>query len=128
MPNRDKPLILCIEDDEDVRTLLAMQLENICELIFAEDGEEGVRLALFHQPDLILMDLLMPNMDGLEAAEMIRSVKGVRCPVVALPAAPKSIRERAQAAGCDLVIEKPALDLAARLAPLLAQGGDSAPR
>lgn len=120
MAKRDRPLVLCIEDDEDVRLLLGMQLGSAYEVVYAKDGKEGVRQAIFYRPDLILIDLMMPIMDGVQTAEMIRSVKGLNCPLVAVTAAPKEMQERARAAGCDLVIEKPALDLAARLSPLLA--------
>jgi two-component system cell cycle response regulator DivK len=121
MAKRDRPLILCIEDDEDVQALLGMQLGSAYELVFARDGKEGVRQAIFYRPDLILMDLMMPTMDGVEATELIKSVKAVECPLVAVTAAPKNVQEKARAAGCDLVIEKPATDLATQLSPLLAR-------
>jgi two-component system cell cycle response regulator DivK len=121
MAKRDRPLILCIEDDGDVQALLGMQLGSAYELVFARDGKEGVRQAIFYRPDLILMDLMMPTMDGVEATELIKSVKAVECPLVAVTAAPKNMQEKARAAGCDLVIEKPATDLATRLGPLLAR-------
>lgn len=120
MANRDRPLILCVEDDRDVRDLLAYQLQSRYELIFAEDGKEGVRQAIYHRPDLILMDLMMPNMDGMEAAEMIASVNALDCPVVALTAAPREVREKAAASGFDLVLAKPVTDLPGRLAEMLA--------
>ena len=119
MAKRDRPLILCVEDDGDVRDLLAYQLNSQFELVFAEDGKEGVRQAIYHRPDLILMDLMMPHMDGLEASGMIASVKALDCPVVALTAAPREVREKAQAAGFDLVLEKPVPDLAGKLADLI---------
>lgn len=116
MATRNKPLILCVEDEGDLRELLELQLGAAFDLIFAEDGKEGVRLAIFHRPDLILMDLMMPNIDGIEAAKMIKSVKALKWrPLVALTAAPKAIQDRAREAGCDLVIEKPALNLTQEL-------------
>lgn len=120
MLKRDKPLVLCIEDEEDIQELLKIQLEAEFELLFAPDGKEGVRLAIFHRPDLILIDLMMPNIDGVEATAMIKSIKAIQFrPLVALTAAPKKFQERALQAGCDLVLEKPALDLPERLKSLL---------
>ena len=117
---REKPLVLCIEDDEDLRELLEIQLSAEFEVIFASDGKEGVRLAIFHRPDLILTDLMMPNIDGVQASEMIRGVKALHdLPLVALTAAPKPVQEKALKVGCDMVIEKPALDLPRQLKTFL---------
>jgi len=120
MIKREKPLILCIEDEEDLRIILKYQLEQRFELLFAEDGKEGVRMAIFHRPDLILIDLMMPNIDGVQASGMIKSIKALKVrPLVALTAAPKQIQEEALAAGCDMVIQKPARELAKQLTEFL---------
>ena len=120
MISRNKPLVLCIEDEEDIREILNYQLQKEYELLFAPDGKEGVRLAIFHRPDLILMDLMMPNIDGIQATEMVKSIKALHNrPLVVITAAPRELRQRALDAGCDLVVEKPALDLAVQLKNVL---------
>ena len=122
MITREKPLILCIEDEEDLREILRFQLQAHFELVFAADGKEGVRQAIFHRPDLILMDLMMPNIDGIQASGMIKSIKALKVrPLVALTAAPKQIQQEALAAGCDLVIQKPARELVKQLKEFLAK-------
>lgn len=129
MAIHDKPLILCIEDEEDVREIIGYQLKEDFKVIFAKDGKEGVRQAIFLRPDLILMDIMMPNIDGIKAANMIKSVKALSSrPLVGLTAAPKEIRERALKAGCDFVLQKPALDLSSQLHEIMAgleAGGSS---
>ena len=120
MIKHEKPLVLCIEDEEDLRVILKYQLQERFELLFANDGKEGVRMAIFHRPDLILMDLMMPNIDGVQASGMIKSIKALKVrPLVALTAAPKQIQEEALAAGCDMVIQKPARELAKQLTEFL---------
>ena len=129
MIKREKPLILCIEDEEDLRVLLKYQLEAHFELVFANDGKEGVRMAIFHRPDLILIDLMMPNIDGVQASGMIKSIKALKVrPLVALTAAPKPIQEDALAAGCDMVIQKPARELAKQLQDFLQAHGQTSPQ
>ncbi len=121
MFKREKPLVLCVEDEEDFRELIDIQLEKDFEVVFAGDGKEGVRLAIFHRPDLILMDLMMPTMNGVQASALIKSIKALQFrPLVALTAASKDIQEKALMAGCDLVIEKPAKDLSGQLKSCLA--------
>jgi len=121
MIKREKPLVLCIEDEQDLREILRFQLQEKFELLFAPDGKEGVRLAIFHRPDLILTDLMMPNIDGVQASSMIKSIKALKVrPLVALTAAPKKIQEQALEAGCDMVIEKPARELSRQLSEFLA--------
>lgn len=120
MPQREKPLVLCVEDEEDTRELLRVQLEKDFELLFAPDGREGVRLAIFHRPELVVMDLMMPGLDGVEASGMIKSIQALKGrPLVVLTAASPELQAKALEAGCDLVIEKPAHDLPARLRALL---------
>jgi two-component system, cell cycle response regulator DivK len=97
--------ILCVERQRDNIYLIKMRLEMIegFELTVAKDGAEGVSLALSDPPDLILMDLNLPIMNGWEAAQRLKAdQRTAGIPVVALSAhAMAGDRERALAAGCD---------------------------
>ncbi len=102
--------VLYIEDNHDNRVLIrrVLQAEGI-ELIEAETAADGIRLAESILPDLILMDINMPTMDGLTATANIRKNEMLRgIPVVALTAnVMKGDREKAIGAGCDGYIQKP---------------------
>jgi two-component system alkaline phosphatase synthesis response regulator PhoP len=70
--------ILIIDDEEDIRTLLAYNLKKEgFEVVTAENGEEGIKKALKHVPDLILLDVMMPGMDGIEVCDAIRSAPSI---------------------------------------------------
>ena len=94
--------VLCIEDDYDQRRLLSFLLQRDgLDVRTAADGREGVSIALEWSPDLILMDLMMPVMDGFEATQALRACDGTRAtPILALTAyGEEPIRQRAQAVG-----------------------------
>ena len=81
--------ILIVDDDASIREILATQLGRLSyETAVAEDGLEGVAAYKRDKPDLILMDLMMPVMDGLKATQKIRSLekKGQRTPILFLTA------------------------------------------
>ncbi|MFL6336300.1 MAG: response regulator [Pyrinomonadaceae bacterium] len=118
--------VLVAEDSADTRAVLRRVLATYgYRVVEAADGGEAVELAVRECPDLVLMDLNMPVMDGLAATERIRELKG-RCgdvPVVAVTAFDTyGMREAASEAGCDAYLLKPlALDeLEAVVAGLLA--------
>jgi two-component system cell cycle response regulator DivK len=102
--------ILIVEDSELNRRLLEAVLEpHGYHLLIAEDGETGLALARAERPDLILMDVLLPGIDGYEATRQIRAEPETRhIVIVALTAsiAPE-VKDRALAAGCDGYIAKP---------------------
>ena len=83
-----KSLILVVDDNADYRALLVWTLErNGFQTISAKCGREGLKLAIEHQPDLVLMDLNMPGMNGYEATRAIHAhPQGRRIPVVAVSA------------------------------------------
>ena len=103
--------VLYIEDNEDNVYMLKMRLELLgdFEVLAAEDGEKGCALAALERPDIILMDLEMPVVDGWEAARRLKSSPQTRdIPIIALSAhALAGEREKALAAGCDEFDVKP---------------------
>jgi len=102
--------ILIIEDNELnmklARSLLQLQK---CKIIEAENAEKGIQLARDHQPDLILMDIQLPGMDGIKATELILNDENLKdTPILALTSyAMEGDREKALAAGCVGYISKP---------------------
>ncbi len=82
------PKILVADDNEDIRFMLQQLLISFrLEVIIAEDGEQAVILAQQEVPDLILMDLMMPRLSGLEAARKIQEIPALRdIPIVAISA------------------------------------------
>lgn len=64
--------ILLVEDDNDLRSLLRDKLFRFYDVFEAADGEQGVSLCIDHRPDLILLDLLLPKLDGFKVLERIR--------------------------------------------------------
>ena len=102
--------ILVIEDNETNIYLVGFILKkNGLEVIEARSGEEGVELAIKEKPDLILMDIQLPGIDGLEATRRIReSETDEEVPIIALTSyAMTGDREKSLAAGCTGYIEKP---------------------
>ena len=99
--------ILLVEDDERLRSLASKVLGRDHVLSHAGTGPDAVRLALEDAPDLVLMDLTLPEFDGLEATRRIKAA-APGLPVVMVTAHAMSLdRERAAAAGCDAFLTKP---------------------
>jgi CheY-like chemotaxis protein len=102
--------ILLVEDNEMNRDMLSRRLERRgYEVVIAVDGQQGVDLALSTHPDLILMDMSLPVIDGWEATRQIKAKDGVKAtPIIALTAhAMSGDREKALEAGCDDYDTKP---------------------
>jgi two-component system cell cycle response regulator DivK len=102
--------ILLVEDNEMNRDMLSRRLvRRGYEVIIAVDGQQGVDMALSIKPDLILMDMSLPVLDGWEATRTIKSKDETKAiPVIALTAhAMSGDREKALAAGCDDYDTKP---------------------
>ena len=112
--------ILLVEDNEMNRDMLSRRLQRRGHaVVIAEDGGVGVALAKSESPDLILMDMSLPVMDGWEATRQIKAgVETHAIPVIALTAhAMAGDEERALAAGCDAYETKP-VDLPKLLAKI----------
>jgi len=118
--------ILIIEDNAANMKLAVLLLENAGHTsLSAADAETGLTLARAHRPDLILMDIQLPGMDGLAATKLLKSDPATAdIPVLALTAmAMKEDREKTRMAGCDAYIAKPLryLELYEKINTLLAQ-------
>jgi CheY-like chemotaxis protein/signal transduction histidine kinase len=103
------PRILYVEDSPQNRDIVRRYLANDYEVIEAEDGEQGIERALHELPDLILMDLSLPRLDGWEATRRLKAHGAVKhIPVIALTAhAAREDQIRASEAGCIDYITKP---------------------
>jgi len=102
--------ILLVEDNEMNRDMLSRRLvRNGYEIVIAVDGQEGVDKALSEKPNLILMDMSLPVIDGWEATRRVKADPATRSiPVIALTAhAMAQDKEKAMAAGCDDFDTKP---------------------
>jgi two-component system cell cycle response regulator DivK len=102
--------ILIVEDNElNMKLFHDLIQAHGYNILQTKDGMEALKLARQHKPDLILMDIQLPGMDGLEATVMLKQGDATRAiPVIALTAlAMKGDEERIRAAGCDGYIAKP---------------------
>jgi CheY-like chemotaxis protein len=103
--------VLYVEDNDDNVFMLKMRLELLgdFEVLTAEDGEKGCTMAISERPDIILMDLEMPNVDGWEATRRLKGDPQTRdIPIIALSAhALAGERDKAIATGCQEFDTKP---------------------
>ena len=119
--------ILIIEDQEDNRAIMRDLLSTAgYALIEAVDGEEGVKLARSERPDLILMDIQLPVLDGYEATRRIRAMPDLKSvPIIAVTSYALSGDEaKTREAGCDSYVAKPfsPRELLAKVRALLPNG------
>lgn len=101
--------ILVVEDVEFNRDLIVQLLEDEYEILTATNGAEGIEVAERERPDLILMDLSLPVIDGWEATRRIKANASLQdIPIIALSAhAMKGDEDRARQSGCDDYLSKP---------------------
>jgi CheY-like chemotaxis protein len=104
----DKPVVLVVDDDSDARMIYSIYLRAMgCDVFTGQDGRAAVDKATDLLPDLIVMDLAMPRVDGWEAIRRLRESSWTReIPIVAVSAAPES-RQSAFEAGADAYLTKP---------------------
>ena len=109
LPVTGTPLVLVVEDNPDNMITIKALLDGKCQIIEAEDGQAGVEQAIKHQPHLILMDIALPGMNGIEALNEIRKEEKLEMvPIIAVSAsAMKGDREDFIALGFDGYISKP---------------------
>ncbi|CAN5785857.1 hypothetical protein BH23GEM10_BH23GEM10_15740 [soil metagenome] len=109
--DRDRPMLLMIEDDPDDRAIYGdMLCYNGYDVVLAGNVAEGLRAAEQHRPDLVLLDMGLPDGSGLEVCvELRRQDADCSVPIIALSAFPhQEFGARAADAGCTIYIEKPA--------------------
>jgi len=110
MMDISKPVVLIVEDHDDTREMLQLILGIFgCRVLAAANGDDAIRLAEKTLPDLILMDMKMPRLDGLALTRVIRSHPTLsKVPIVAMSGmvTPQFHRE-ALNAGCDDCLDKP---------------------
>ena len=104
---RTRPVVLVADDDAATRRAYRSYLLKVgCRVITASDGEVAVTRAIEHLPDVVIMDLAMPKLDGWAATRILkRRTTTSRIPVIAL--AGPNARHSAHAAGCDAYLSKP---------------------
>ena len=123
----DKPItVLVVDDDSDIRELVAFKLEQMGYTVTSEkDGEGGLAAALTEHPDLILLDVMMPKLTGIEVCQRLRDDPGTAgIPVILITAKAQEVDvERGFAAGADDYIVKPfsPRELATRVEAVLAR-------
>ncbi len=106
----DQRTVLVVDDFDDTRLLLRTWLKRKgFQVVEAENGKQAVAVAEKHNPDFIIMDVEMPELDGLNATRQIRAMKQfAKVPIVAVSAyGADQYRERALAAGCDEYVSTP---------------------
>jgi DNA-binding response OmpR family regulator len=107
---REQPIVLAADDDEDILALVAFRLERSgYTVIQARDGEEALRLALETAPDLAVLDVMMPKLDGFELTRRLRAEQATsRMPIILLTArAQDADVQQGFDAGADDYIRKP---------------------
>jgi DNA-binding response OmpR family regulator len=107
---RDSPLVLAADDDEDVLGLLVFRLERSgYSVLQARDGEEALELAREAKPDLAVIDVMMPKLDGFELTRRLRAEEGTRrMPIILLTARTQDADlERGFETGADDYLRKP---------------------
>jgi DNA-binding response OmpR family regulator len=109
-PARDQPLVLAADDDEDILALVSFRLERAgYTVIVAHDGEEALELAVREQPDLAVLDVMMPKLDGFEVTRRLRAEEATRrMPIILLTARSQDADvQQGFDAGADDYVRKP---------------------
>ena len=119
----EKSKILVVEDEKLNQDLIKWNLKAFpIEVLFSNNGKEGINMALMHKPDLILMDILMPKMDGIEAIELLRVYENLKkIPIIVISAIAGSEVEKKVNHLVNGILRKPVLqrDLYLELAKFL---------
>ena len=107
----ERPIVLVVEDNKDIRDLLALFLsEKGCRILEASNGKQGVQLATEAHPDLVLMDLNLPQLSGLQATTILKNqtdTEGISVVALSAHCADARWRELAIDVGCEDCLTKP---------------------
>lgn len=109
-PQREQPLVLAADDDEDILGLVSFRLERAgYTVLLARDGEEALEIALREQPDLAVLDVMMPKLEGFELTRRLRGEQATsRMPIILLTARSQEADvQQGFDAGADDYIRKP---------------------
>ena len=122
------PRLLIVEDEAHIATLLTTKFRNAgFEIALARDGHDGLEQATADEPDVILLDVMLPKLDGYEVCRAIKAHYGAGAPPIIMLSARSQAadRQRGLAAGCDEYITKPfrPADLLERVNALLHERG-----
>ena len=107
---RERPLVVMADDDIEIRRILSRTVGTLdCDVIQAEDGEQGLELIIQHEPDLVILDVMMPTFSGWELCKYIRSKPNLeKTPIVMLTAIGKTVNEMTSPLyGADAYLDKP---------------------
>ena len=108
--SRSKKLVVMADDDVEIRMILNRTVRALdCDVMQAEDGEQALELIIENQPDLVILDVMMPNISGWEVCKYIRSNPRLeKTPVVMLTAIGKTVNEMTSPLyGADVYLDKP---------------------
>jgi CheY-like chemotaxis protein len=99
--------VLICDDEPSLRELIRISLDGPYRFVEADDGEESLELARSVRPDVVILDMMMPRLSGLEVLSQLRREEGLsETPIIVLTAQPAT-REQALSAGADIVMVKP---------------------
>ena len=108
--SRSKKLVVMADDDVEIRMILNRTVRALdCDVMQAEDGEQALEMIIENQPDLVILDVMMPNISGWEVCKYIRSNPRLeKTPVVMLTAIGKTVNEMTSPLyGADVYLDKP---------------------
>ena len=108
--HRTRPLVVLADDDIEIRRILKRTVATLdCDVMEAEDGEQGLELIIEYQPDLVILDVMMPTISGWELCKYIRSKPALeKTPIVMLTAIGKTVNEMTSPLyGADAYLDKP---------------------
>jgi two-component system alkaline phosphatase synthesis response regulator PhoP/two-component system response regulator VicR len=129
MSENKKPKILLVDDEADIVTIVRMRLESVgYEVVVATDGKEALNAARTIKPDLIILDLMLPTMDGFSVARMLKyDARYKNIPIIMLTAkAGEYVRKTGEQVGIDAYFTKPfdAVKLIAKIKELLSKNDE----
>ena len=99
--------VLICDDEPSLRELIRLSLDGPYRFLEADDGEESLELARRERPDVVILDMMMPRLNGLEVLSELRGEEGMSDTAIIVLTAQPAVREEALRAGADVVMVKP---------------------